>query len=294
LPEAAVGPAKVVDDLSLLAVGTTLPEGRRSALVQAIAEGRKTWEDAASELLADPRFAREVAPEIVFNKKAEDPAEEDAFHTLEATSGAPAVYYLRKPCSAEEAVPVHPWWALDTEVLVCPDSYQPDHLRQPETGWFCGGSNLDPLRSQFCGCGPNLMLCARDEAQLQAIKRGLMDELSATVARVVEHDQPLATLFTMNGTVRTGYSDLFYQRWEVAAGKRAGVGDLGPFALPPGSEPAPRAEATPGQHAGLLTAPQILLYGDTPRRGCAMRSAISGASRRAASTSRPSKCWGSG
>ena len=270
-PEAAGDPGKVLDDLAMLTVGATLPPARRRAMEQALAEGRATLESTVAELLADPRFAREVAPEIVFNKKAVDPAEEDAFHALEATSDRPPVYYLRKPCRPDEAVAVHPWWALDTEVRVCPDSYQPDHLRQPETGWFCGGSNLDPLRSPFCGCGPNLMLCARDEGQLQAIKRGLMDELTATVAHVVEHDLPLASLFTGNETVRGGYSEIFYQRWEVAQGLRAGVGDG--LAFPGAPALAPRAEATPGQHAGLLTSPQILLYGDTPR--ARMRNAFS-------------------
>jgi hypothetical protein len=271
LPQATADPGKLLDDLAMLSVGTTLPAGRRAALAQALVEGRTTMESVVAELLADPRFARDVAPEIVFNKKAVDPAEEEAWRALEATNDEPPVYYLRKPCSPGEAVAVHPWWALDTEVRVCPDAYQPEHLRQAETGWFCGGTNLDPARSPFCGCGPNLMTCTRDDAQLQAVKRGLMEELTGTVAHVVAHDLPLASLFTMNETVRSGYSELLYQRWQVAAGLRAGVADVRAFHEE--GRLAPRAEATPGQHAGLLTSPQILLYGDTPR--ARMRNAFS-------------------
>jgi hypothetical protein len=262
---------KLVDDLAMLAVGATLPPAQRRAVEERLAAGQITIEGFVTELLADPRFAREVAPEIVFNKKAVDPAEEDAWEPLKATRAKPPVYYLRKPCPPAEAVPVHPWWAMDTEVLVCPDSYQPSHLRQPETGWYCGGSNLEASRSPFCGCGPNLMLCTRDEAQFREVERGLLRELTQTVAHVVEHDMPLASLFTMNETVRNGYSELFYQRWQVAQGLREGVTDV--RAWPGEGKLVPRPEAAPGQHAGLLTAPHVLLYGDTPR--ARMRNAFS-------------------
>src|SRR5262249_27858465 len=117
-------------------------------------------------------------------------------------------------------------------------------------------------RSPYCGCGPNLMGCARDEAHYLEIRRALRDELIDTVAWVVDHDQPLSRLFTTNETVRSAPSELFYQRWQVASGKRIGVDIRG---WKSAGRPVPRDEETPGQHAGLLTTPHLLLYGDTPR-----------------------------
>ncbi len=261
--EAPPAPGKVLDDLALLAIGVPLDEPRRRDLDARLSGGRLSLESYVAELLADPRFAADVAPEILFNKKAVDPSEEEAGETLKVTATEPPVYFLREPCDARSAVPVHPWWALDAEVLVCPDSYQPTHLRQAETGWYCGGTNLDPARSPFCGCGPNLMNCTRDDAQAAAVKHALQEELLETVAYVVGRDLPLSRLFTMNETVRTGYSELVYQRWQVVAGQRAGVSDVRAFAGE--GKLTPRLEAVAGQHAGLLTAPHLLLYGDTPR-----------------------------
>jgi hypothetical protein len=252
-PAPPTAEVKRLDDVAMLAVGAPLPALRRGVPVETL----------VTELLRDPRFARDVAPEMLFNKRAVDPAEEDAWLVLKSTGGAAPVYFLREPCDAANAVRVHPWWALDTEVLVCPDAYQPAHLRQPETGWYCGGSNLDPSRSPFCGCGPELMSCARDDAQFQDLKRGLLEEVIQTVAYVVSHDLPLDRLFTMNETVRTGYSELFYQRWQVVAGLRTGVSDVRRWAHE--GELWPREETVAGQHAGLLTTPHMLLFGDTPR-----------------------------
>ena len=252
-PEAPAGASKLLDDLALLAVGTTVAQSPRGTTLEAY----------VAVLLADPRFARDVAPEILFNKKATDLAEEDPWESLQLTAGSPPVYFLRQPCEAGAAERVHPWWALDTEVLVCPDAHQPGHLRDPATGWYCGGANLESARSTFCGCGPNLMNCTRDDAQREVVRRALREELVQTVAYLVERDLPLERLFTMNETVRTGYSELFYQRWQVIQGKRSAVGDFRAFAS--AGALTPREETDPGQHAGLLTAPHLLLYGDTPR-----------------------------
>ena len=261
-PERAPNLPKLVDDLALLAIGALPPAADRQRVAAALARQPHAVDGYITDLLADPRFAQRVAPEILFNKKAVDPVEEDAWDVLDS-QGDPPVYYLRHPCDAEHAETVNPWWALDTEVLVCSDSYQPSHLRQPETGWYCGGSNLAPARSPFCGCGPNLMNCARDEAHLRAIKAGLLQELTGTVAWVVAHDRRVSELFRMNETVRTASSELFYMRWEVTAGLRSDVEELAAWRDSP--EPSPRREVIAGQHAGLLTSPQVLLFGDTPR-----------------------------
>ncbi len=264
-PRAADVDARLLEELALLAVGEPPSEDEREALRGRIARGEASIESYVASLLADPRFARAVAPDIVLNKKAADLSEEVPWETLKSlTSGAgQRVYYLRKPCDVRAAIAVHPWWAPATEVLVCADAYQPEHLREPKTGWYCGGDNLDVVRSTFCGCGPSLMNCARDDDANAELRRGLRIEAARTVAHVVERDAPLAEIFTTNETFRTAYSELFYQRWRIVRGEIATLPDLS--AWPQEGKLAPRAESQPGQHAGILTTPHILLFGDTPR-----------------------------
>jgi hypothetical protein len=256
---------KLLEELALLTVGAPPSDDELAETRDAIVRGDASIESYVASLLADPRFARDVAPEIVLNKKADDLSEEVPWETLKSidAKGSPRVYYLRKPCEARVAVAVRPWWAPTTQVLVCPDAYQPDHLREAKTGWYCGGDNLDVVRSTFCGCGPSLMNCARDDEANAELRRGLRVEVARTVASVVEKDLPIATIFTQNETFRTSYSELFYQRWRVVRGELAALPDLS--AWPADGKLAPRVESQPGEHAGILTAPHLLLFGDTPR-----------------------------
>jgi hypothetical protein len=112
----------------------------------------------------------------------------------------------------------------------------------------------------LCGCGPNLIRCLRDEDQYNQFNRSFMDEVKRTTAYVVEHDLPMVTLFTGNSTFRDRNVELYYRRQKIGALEikhpKHELAEL--EAWPEGGKWAPREEVRPGQHAGVLTAPQIL------------------------------------
>src|SRR5262245_29125110 len=115
-------------------------------------------------LVNDRRFARDVAPEILIPHLLQGIGIQELSMVLVLdTTGSTPIYRLplRKKCAEKEAVEVHPWWALDTTVKVCSDSYQPTHLKVVSTDLFCGAAPREP----YCGCGPNLAFCARDMPQ---------------------------------------------------------------------------------------------------------------------------------
>jgi hypothetical protein len=105
-----------------------------------------------------------------------------------------------------------------------------------------------------------------------------MDEVKRTTEYVVANDLPMATLFTGNSTFRDRNVELYYRRQKIGAlalerAKRelrdlgtwpeapSGYDDPAPADLgrwPAGGKWAPRPEVKPGQHAGVLTTPQIL------------------------------------
>lgn len=87
-----------------------------------------------------------------------------------------------------------------------------------------------------------------------------MNEVKRTTAYVVEHDLPMAELFTGNSTFRDRNVELYYRRQKIGALEIKRVGreldDLNDW--PQAGRWARREELRPGQHAGVLTAPQIL------------------------------------
>jgi len=224
------------------------------------------------ELLASPRFAGEVVPSLVFG----------AFVNIRNYYAAPTAFilkrapepsaplYLQNPCSASEAVAVRPWWNLGTEVAVCPEAYRPDkwtlapgeHSYRTQAVLACDSQVGSPeLEGKTpCGCGPNLIRCLRSEDHYNELNQSLMNELKRTTAYVVEHDLPMASLFTGNSTFRDRNAELYYRRQKIGALeiKRAEreLSDLDRW--PQEGKWAAREEVRPGQHAGVLTAPQLL------------------------------------
>jgi hypothetical protein len=181
-----------------------------------------------------------------------------------------APLYLRAPGTAAQAVAVHPWWDLESEVKVCPDSYRPDKwtLAPGEHGYrtalklSCDSQVGSPEleTASLCGCGPNLIRCLLDEAHHDQLNRSFMEEIRRTTAYVVEHDLPMASLFTGNATFRDRNAELYYRRQRIGALQSERVkrelADLADW--PDDGKWAPRDELRPGQQAGVLTAPQIL------------------------------------
>jgi hypothetical protein len=224
------------------------------------------------ELLASERFSAAVVPALVFGAYVNVRnyyALPSAFVLKRPTDpGAPL--YLRAPCTAAEGVAVRPWWSPGTEIKVCPDAYRPDkwtmtaseHSYKTRAVLTCDSQVGSPEleTSPLCGCGPSLIRCLRDDEQYEEINRSLMEEVKRTTAYVVEHDLPMATLFTTNSTFRDRNVELYYRRQKIGALERTRVQrDLdGLEDWPEAGKWAPREELRPGQHAGVLTAPQIL------------------------------------
>jgi hypothetical protein len=271
-----VAPAKLGTAALLKAMGSLVgqddPAAHLAEWAQKIDGGRAPLASYIDELLSSERFAREVMPSLLFA----------AFVNVRNYYALPAAFvlkhapegddplYLRAPCTAEEAVTVRPWWDLRSEVKVCPDSYRPDkwmlapneHSYRTAMVLACDSQVGSPEleTNPLCGCGPNLIRCLRDDDQYNQFSRSFMDEIKRTTAYVVEHDLPMATLFTGNSTFRDRNVELYYRRQKIGALQirhvKQEIADLD--AWPEGGQWAPREEIVAGEHAGVLTAPQIL------------------------------------
>jgi hypothetical protein len=167
--------------------------------------------------------------------------------------GAP-IYGLQGKCSASEAVSVTPWWDLTSTVLVCPDSYAPDHVFDRNTHARCGSSEGRPDTSRDCGCGPYLLYCARNGGHASEMYGSFSAEVRDTVAALINAERPLKDVFTVNETIRNSIVETRYRRARIANGADAATVLAEP--LWTGVKSAPRIEIVPGQHAGILTTPQ--------------------------------------
>ncbi|HTL33407.1 MAG TPA: hypothetical protein VL326_09790 [Kofleriaceae bacterium] len=228
-----------------------------------ITTGSAKLDDFIDELVHQPEFAKTVAPRILMRSGMRIGNTKLSLRLKKKEIAGKTIYHLRKPCDPTQAVPVTAWW-LDGKqtVLVCPDSYLPDHDVIPGKDWYCGGGNTNPLLSPtdaYCGCGKDLMYCYPDELWMKAMKE-MQNEVSDTIAYVVDKDLPIERIFLQNETVRSGLADHHYEVWDVMNGKRE-------HHRPPtsGTRLAPRDEYYPGMHAGILTTPHMLFMGDAQR-----------------------------
>jgi hypothetical protein len=253
-------------------IGLPAEPGHVTDWAQKIDSGKAQLDSYIDELLATERFAQEVIPGLVFASFVNVRnyyALPNGF-VLKHGPGPHAPLYLRAPCADAVAVPVRPWWDLHSEVKVCPDSYRPskwtlapsEHSYRTAMALSCDSQVGSPEEetSSLCGCGPNLIRCLRDDDQYNELNRSLMDEVKRTTAYIVEHDLPMSTLFTGNSTFRDRNVELYYRRQKIGALEidrvKHELADLDSW--PEEGKWAPREEVRPGQHAGVLTAPQIL------------------------------------
>jgi hypothetical protein len=253
-------------------VGFIVPPAHLAEWAKKIDDGRATLDGYIDEILGTERFADEIVPSLMFA----------AFVNVRNYYALPSAFvlkhpaepdgplYLRSPCDDAEAILVRPWWDLRAEVKVCPDSYRPDkwtlspgeHSYRTAMTLSCDSQVGSPEleTASLCGCGPNLIRCMRDDDQYNQFNRSFMNEVKRTAAYVVEHDLPMSTLFTGNSTFRDRNVELYYRRQKIGSLRlkhlKRELTDLG--AWPQDGQWAPREELTSGQHAGLLTAPQIL------------------------------------
>jgi hypothetical protein len=259
-PRSRPVPIVLLESLALLATGDTPGAPALEGWKHRLDSGEATLEQFVDAQLADPRFARVVAPSMLFGLFANIPSEvlhEGYILSSKDTPGGP-ILYLREPCTPEQAERVHPWWAMDTEVRVCPEAHRPERFVEPTTGRHCSAVTSSPGQESvpYCGCGPNLLRCFRDEDQWVAFTRSMVEEIGLTTAHIINSDLPISTAFTTNATVRDRNAELLYQRWRVESGERAGLDPLPDWKE--GPRLAPRHESIPGQHAGVLTASQFV------------------------------------
>ena len=253
-------------------VGEVPEAGELARWTKQIASGEVPLSRYIDELLASERFAREIVPNLVFSSYGSVRnyyALPNAF-TLQRTASLDATYYLRAPCTTDEATVVRPWWDLANEVKVCPDAYRPEkwtmtadeHSYRTQLALACDSQVGSPESETqpLCGCGPNLIRCMRDAEQYDDFNASMMNEVKQTTAYVVQHDLPIASLFTGNETFRDRNAELYYRRQKIGALELSRVErELASLARwPVEGRWAPREEVRPGQHAGVLTAPQIL------------------------------------
>lgn len=270
----APAPPRTAELLAAMSTLMGLPadRGHIAEWAQRIDLGQAPLDGYIDELLATERFAQEVIPGLVFASFVNVRnyyAVPSAF-VLKHAPGPGAPLYLRAPCAESEAVTVHPWWDLHGEVKVCPDSYRPnkwtlspgEHSYRTAMTLSCDSQVGSPEleTNSLCGCGPSLIRCLRDDDQYNEFNKSFMDEVKRTTAYVVEHDLPMATLFTASSTFRDRNVELYYRRQRIgtleADRVKPELADLDDW--PAEGKWAPRDEVRPGQHAGLLTAPQLL------------------------------------
>lgn len=258
-----VVPVGLLRNLHMLATGELADSATIERWQRKLSTGEVTLDHYIDELVKHPGFANTVSPRIVMrlmNKNVGNT--QAALKLLRTVVDGKTIYHLRKPCAVKDAVSANAWWLDGASVLVCPDSYQPTHLRMPKTDWDCGGANSNPNttpRATYCGCGKDLMQCYPEEL-FGAGMKAMQSEVADTIAYVVEKDLPIDQMFLQNETVRSGLADHIYEWWDIANKKLDK-----PHPLFKGKRLAPRREYFPGMHAGILTSPHLIWMPDAPR-----------------------------
>jgi hypothetical protein len=225
--------------------------------------GELTLSAYIDSLLAGDAFRQDVAPLVILRHVLDQESTAPVQQVLQHTTGTPEIYYLRAPCKPEQAVAVHPWWDLDHEVRVCPDSYQPETWNvtpkgSVEVACLAGLAH----RQAACGCGPNLIACLASGDQSQAIGRSIRDEVRRTVSYVTGHDMPLTEIFRSNATYRDRNAEYMQVSQAVESHREAHPEEMlrQLASWPEAGQWAPRTDLGPGQNAGILTTPQIVYF----------------------------------
>ena len=215
-------------------------------------------------LLADNGFSNAIAPALVLRGNAETTRAGVGPSLSSFTTPGGPVYCLGKPCNEAGAEPGHPWWNVKSDARVCHDAYRPEVRGDGTRKHRCGGSFL--ATSKVCGCGAYLGHCTLDEASAREVVKSELDEVKDTIAAVVRDDQPIAQAFLSNESVRKRSAEFRYRRWRIERGQAPKdiLDDLDAWPADKGVR-APRYEAFPGAHAGILTAPNTQLVEDAPR-----------------------------
>lgn len=257
--------------LAVLATSKSPADSELDRSRRQIASGELTIPAYIDGLLRAPEFARDIVPVIVFGGLL-DTQNESAGMFVSKTETMPPIYYMREPCDATKAVSVRPWWDMSSEVLVCPDTYQPGNWDVPRAKRAKRRADVPAisclsdlgLDDPACGCGPNMIRCYPTKDRWRQVKKSFQDELKQTVAHVVTSDLPLSTIYVSNETWRDRDAEAF-QRGQVIQAKQMPVAEAEKYladlpSWPAEGQWAPRENLATGQHAGVLTAPQLAFY----------------------------------
>jgi hypothetical protein len=263
---------QLLDTLSVLATGSMPSAAEKDARDRRFASRELTLPAYVDQLLVDPRFGRVVVPRLLY-KLASGIYSLDGFSRIMVLEHGPDASGVETwdspdhgPCKPEETVEVHPWWAPKDSIRVCKDAYRPEVWRdtrlpsveKPVTRCDAAGAVVRPPPFE-CGAGPNLQRAARDPQHFDELRTSLRDEVFRTTAWVVDQDLPISTIFTTNSTWRDRNAEYTYRLWDAEAHERP-VDTTGLDAWPADGKLAPRPEATPGMHAGVLTAPHLVYF----------------------------------
>lgn len=264
---------RLVEALSTLA-GANLSGQELDIWTTRLARNPGGMDQYIDNLLSTQQFSRDLMSSLLFGMyvNVRNYYAIPSGFTLKHTDAATPIYYLRHPCKPSQAVSVHPWWNLSSEVKVCPLAYKPQkwdllpgesayHSKMPLT---CDGQVGSPEKElkPICGCGPNLIRCMRDFNMYLDFEHSIVDEVKDTVRYVVENDLPLETLFSGDYTFRDRNAELLYRRRKIGALHLANVPAVlkGIDKWPKQGKWAPLKPFAKGQYAGLLTASQILHF----------------------------------
>src|SRR5262249_52530052 len=154
-----------------------------------------------------------------------------------------------------------PWWDMAHPVWICPDSYRPEITEDKRSGvrQYCDHVAYWNPAGEVCKCGPNLMNCARDGKQLNALIDATNGEPIRTIQHVVQAREPFSNVLTMRSTVRAGLAELHYAKNRYYR--------TGTFSMDPPDE-GPEAklrDRDPEFEGGVLTTPIVAIH-DTARR----------------------------
>lgn len=270
-PSVHVVPTHIAHDPELLRTLAILATGGLPAIAEIedarrkLDAGQLTMSRYIDSLLASPTFAQKVAPIIIFRSLLDTVNASSGF-PLKHTDDPSPIYYLHTPCKPAKAVAVRPWWSLDHDVKICADSYKPDKWLADRSKTNKSEPELSCLSDlgydQSCGCGPNLIRCYPSKEHYQQLKQSMQNELRQTVGYLVSRGKPIDTMFLSNETWRNRDVEAF-QRGQIVEARKmtnleALLRDLD--AWPAEGKWAAREDLAPGQHAGLLTAPQMVFY----------------------------------
>jgi hypothetical protein len=275
-PKARSETAQYLTQLSIVTRAARPSPAELADWSQRIEHGGATLGSYIDMLLSSPTFSKVVAPEILLGEVLVGEARQLSFWTYQLDSKpngeGEAIYFLTAPCKASDAVRVHPWWAMKSEVLVCPAAYRPDVWTTKTSKGdehTCNTLDGSPgVGETGCGCGPNLVRCVTGDDQAHLRVAAAQDELRGTVRYVVEHDLPISTVFSGRSTFHDRTMEFVYRHWRIEADHLtdgALLADLDQW--PEDGKWAERFESAPGEHAGVLTAPGIVHYvGDRRQR----------------------------